>query len=80
MFFNIHRSLLSGNSELSSNRGDLFDMQIASFSAYSSCFISEDEGLIFCLKKIKDNSNMIGFKNEHEIYHKVESFIEQYKT
>ena len=77
MLINMYRSILTGKSILSANKGDLFDMDIASFSAYSSSFISDDEGLVFCLKKIKDNSESLGFENKYKIYHKVESFITQ---
>lgn len=59
------------------NRGDLFDMDIASFSAYSYGFISEDEGLTCSLQKIKDRSDILSFENNYKIYYKIESFIEQ---
>ena len=76
MLTNMYRSLLSGNSEWAANKGDLFDMEIASSSSYSSCFISEDKCLINCLKKIKGNSNILGFENKYEIYSEVQAFID----
>lgn len=51
-------------------------MEIASFSAYSSCFISEDKILIKLLKEIKDNSDILGFENKYEIHHSVKNFID----
>ena len=74
MFINMYRSLLSGNSEWAISRGDLFDMEIVAFSAYSFCFISEDKCLINCLKKIKSNSNELGFENKYKIYKGIETF------
>ena len=76
MVLNIWRSALGSNTELSTNRGDLFDMEIASLSVYSSCFISEDKKLIELLKKIKNNSNILGFENKYEIYYTIKSFID----
>ena len=73
MRINMHKSI---SSKLA-HKGDLFDMDIASFSAYSYGFISEDEGLICSLQKIKDYSNSLGFENNYKIYHKIENFVIQ---
>ena len=67
LLFNLWRSPLSGKSLLSPKKGDLFDMEIASFSAYSSCFISEDKSLVYFLNRIKNSADIIGFKNEFEV-------------
>ena len=75
MHTNMLKSLISGKSEFSSRQGDLFDMVIASYSAFSYCFISEDEGQVRSLQIIKDTSEEIGFENKCKIYHKIEDFI-----
>ena len=72
MLINMRKSINSRQS----NRGDLFDMDIASFSSCSYCFISEDKGLIDCLRNIKENSEQLGFENEYRVYHTVEKFLE----
>ena len=76
MVFNVWKSLVSGRSEFSAHRGDLSDMEIAFFSAYSRFFISEDRKLIELLRKIKDNSKSLGFENNCELSHKIEEFID----
>ena len=77
MYMNMLRSFLSGKkSKFAASKGDLFDMDIAAFSAYSSCFISEDRCLFQCLQKIKNNSEHIGFENKYKIYHTIENFCQ----
>ena len=67
LLFNLWRSPLRGKSFLSPKKGDLFDMEIASFSAYSSCFISEDKSLVYFLNRIKNSVDIIGFENKFTI-------------
>ncbi len=75
MYFNMCKSCLSGKSKSAPNRGDLFDMDIASFSAYSYGFISEDFGLITTLKEIKNHSKDLEFENNYNIYYRIENFL-----
>ena len=75
MFINLCKSLISGKSEFSPKKGDLFDMRIASYSAFSYCFISEDKGLIKSLQILKDTYKEIDFENKCKIYHKIEDFV-----
>ena len=75
MRINMHRSLLSGSSKLSARPGDIFDMDIASFSAYCHGFISEDEGQIHSLEAIKSLSKELGFDNKYKTYHRIKDFI-----
>lgn len=75
MLLNLWRSVLSGSSILAPKQGDLFDMEISSLSVYSSCFISEDKALVYLLNRVKSVSNIIGFENKYDVYHKVINFI-----
>ena len=75
MFISMVKTLISGKSVLSSKQGDLFDMAIASYSAFSYCFISEDKGQVKSLQIIKDISEEFGFENKCKVYHKIEDFI-----
>ena len=76
MLINMYKSVISGNSDFSAKWGDLFDGEIASYSAHSYCFISEDKGLVQCLQIIKNGSKQIGLENKYKIYHKIENFCQ----